>query len=498
MPEQPQIEGRQYRMLIGGEPTESSGGRELPVVNPYTGVEFARIPDATESDVRAAVAAARTAFTEVWADTPGVRRGVLMQRLAELIEAHADELGLLESTDNGKLLRETTGQARFAARNYRFFAGYADKLYGRTIPLDSPDMLDYTIAEPLGVAALVTAWNSPMQLLANKLAPALAAGNCVVVKPSEHASLTTLRIGELASEAGFPPGVINIVTGGPATGVALTGHPGLDRISFTGSVPTGRAIAAAAAPNLVPVTLELGGKSPNIVFDDADLDRAVTGAVAGIFAAGGQTCIAGSRLLVQRPVYDQVVAAVAERARRIRLGDPRQPATQMGPVANAPQYERIRSRIEAGVAAGARRVAGDVAVAELPGQGLFVPPTVFADVDNASALAREEIFGPVLSVIPFDDVDDATAIANDSEFGLASGVWTNDLTRAHRVSRKLVAGTVWVNTYRAAAAQAPFGGTRQSGYGRERGEEALREYLRTKNVMVDLSGNTPDPFAIRT
>jgi (Z)-2-((N-methylformamido)methylene)-5-hydroxybutyrolactone dehydrogenase len=479
-----------YRMLIGGEHVAARD--ELPAVNPYTGEEFARIPDADEQDVAAAISAARAAFTGVWADVPGVERARLLHRLADLLDERADELGMLECTDNGKLLRETTGQVRFAARNYRFFAGYADKLYGRTVPMDSPDVFDYTIAEPLGVAALVTAWNSPMQLLANKLAPALAAGNCVVVKPSEHASLSTLRFGELVGEAGFPPGVINIVTGGALTGSALSRHPGLDRISFTGSVATGRAIAAAAAPNLVPVTLELGGKSPNIVFDDADLDRATAGAVAGIFAAGGQTCIAGSRLLVQRTVYQRVVDRVADRARAIRLGDPRLPETQMGPVANRPQYERILAMIEAGLGDGARRVAG--AVDAVPGAGLFVPPTVFADVDNASRLAREEIFGPVLSVIPFDDAEHAVTIANDSEFGLASGVWTNDLTRAHKVAKALVAGTVWVNTYRAAAAQAPFGGTRRSGYGRERGHEALQEYLRTKNVMVDLSGRTADPF----
>lgn len=487
-----------HSMLIGGERTGASDGATLPAVDPYRGTEFARFPDATPGDVEAAVAAARAAFDGGWSNTPGVRRAELLHRLADLLERDADELGLLESVDNGKLVRETTSQVRFAARNYRFFAGYADKLYGRTIPLDSPETLDYTLSEPAGVAALVTAWNSPMQLLANKLAPALAAGCCVVVKPSEHASATTLRMADLVAEAGFPPGVVNIVTGGPRAGIALTSHPGLDRISFTGSVATGQAIAATAARNLVPVTLELGGKSPNIVFADADLERAVTGAIAGIFAAGGQTCIAGSRLLVQESVCEQVTTAVADRARRIRLGDPRRPETQMGPVANRPQYDRISQAIADGRADGGTVVAG----AEPPtgdelGDGLFVSPTVFADVDNSSRLAREEIFGPVLSVIPFGDDDEAVALANDSDFGLASGLWTNDLTRAHRVARRVTAGTVWVNTYRASAAQAPFGGSRRSGYGRERGLEALHEYLTTKNVLIDLSGTTPDPFAIR-
>jgi acyl-CoA reductase-like NAD-dependent aldehyde dehydrogenase len=487
---------KQYRLLIGGELVDAHGDRRLSATNPYTREVFATIPEANADDVAAAVQAARSAFDNTWSRVPGVERARLIHRLADLIEERADALGRLESTDNGKLLKETASQARFAARNYRFFAGYADKIYGRTIPLDSGASLDYTLREPVGVAALITAWNSPMQLLANKLAPALAAGNTVVVKPSEHASATTLELAELLELAGFPPGVINIVTGGAEAGIALSSNPGLDRISFTGSVPTGQAIAAAAARTLVPVTLELGGKSPNIVFPDADLARAVTGALIGIFSAGGQTCIAGSRLLVHRKVYDQVVEAVADRARRIRLGDPFQPRTQMGPVANEPQLERIQRMIAKGTESGATMVAGQEPLdgPEL-GEGLFVRPTVFADVRADTPLAREEIFGPVLSILPFEDDDEAVRLANDSEFGLASGIWTNDLTRAHNVAKRLVAGTVWVNTYRASAAQAPFGGTRRSGFGRERGEEALDEYLRTKNVMVDLTGSTPDPFA---
>ena len=486
---------KRYQMLIGGARVDAEADRRLDAVNPYNRRVFATIPDATAGDVADAVAAARSAFDDVWSSVPGYERARLMHRLAGLIDSKADELARLESTDNGKLLRETTGQARFAARNYRFFAGYADKLYGRSIPLDTAEILDYTLREPVGVAALITAWNSPMQLLANKLAPALAAGNAVVIKPSEHASVTTLALADLVSEAGIPPGVVNIVSGGIETGAALTSHPGLDRISFTGSVRTGQAIAAAAARTLVPVTLELGGKSPNIVFEDADLDRAVTGALVGIYSAGGQTCIAGSRLLVHRSIHDEFVERLAERTRRIRLGDPMDSKTHIGPVANEPQYDRIRGVIAQGQQSGANMLAGREPLEDGLGAGLFVRPTIFADVDNTMDLAREEIFGPVLSVMRFDDDDHAVAMANDSDFGLASGIWTNSVSRAHRIARRLVAGTVWVNTYRVSAAQAPFGGVRRSGWGRERGEEALEEYVRTKNVMVDLSDRTPDPFS---
>jgi acyl-CoA reductase-like NAD-dependent aldehyde dehydrogenase len=487
-----------YPMVIGGQRREINVERTIDVFSPLNGSVIASVADASAEEVSDAIRAAQNAFDTVWRRTPGVERARLMHRLADLIDENADDLARLETSDNGKLLRETRVQARFAARNYRFFAGLADKIFGHTIPLDNFESLDYTLRQPVGVAALITAWNSPMQLLANKLAPALAAGNCVVIKPSEMAPLTTLRLADLVAEAGFPDGVVNVITGGADAGIALTTDTRLGRISFTGSVPTGQAIAAAAAKTLVPVTLELGGKSANIIFDDANLERAIVGAVAGIFAAGGQTCIAGSRLLVQDGVYDEVVRRVSERAEAIVLGDPMLDTTQMGPVANQPQLARIRSMIESGIESGAELVCGgDLAADPELSAGLFLRPTVFGNVDPDSRLAQEEIFGPVLSVIRFSTEEDAVRIANSTEFALASGIWTESLTRAHRVARDLIAGTVWVNTYRSSAAQAPFGGVKKSGYGRERGVEAIEEYLWTKNVMVDLSDSERDPFAIQ-
>lgn len=490
---------QRYQLVVDGRRVPAADGRMLQSTNPYTGEVWAEIPDAGAEDVAQAVAAANRCFQTVWRDTPGVKRAALMHKLAGLIEASADRMSAIESRDNGKIVRETRPQMLWVGRQLRYFAGYADKLFGQHVPLDQPNTLDYVSLEPYGVVALITAWNSPLALLANKLAPALAAGNCVVVKPSEHASASTLEFAALVEEAGFPPGVFNVVTGGARTGRALVEDPGVALVSFTGSPQVGREIAAMAGRRLVPVKLELGGKSPNIIFDDADLERAVVGALAGIFGATGQTCVAGSRLLVQRGVYDEVVARLTERAGRIRLGDPANPETEMGTVANEPQFRRILDAIETARSAGARLVCGG-GRARGPGleSGYFIEPTIFADVDNASHLAQEEIFGPVLAIIPFDTEDDAIRMANDSRYGLASGLWTRDLNRALRVSRAMQSGTVWVNTYRALGAQAPFGGFKESGIGRERGEAGLKEYLTTRNVMIDYSNDVRDPFAIRT
>lgn len=490
---------KRYQLYIGGRREDATGNRMLPSTNPYTGKVWADIPDASAADVSRAVAAANRAFHDGWRNSPGVLRAGLMHKLAALIEANADRLSTIESTDNGKIVRETRPQMLWVGRQLRYFAGYADKLFGQQLPLDQPNTLDYLSLEPYGVVGLITAWNSPLALLANKLAPALAAGNCVVVKPSEHASASTLEFASLAEEAGFPPGVFNVVTGGAETGRALVEDPGVSLVSFTGSPNVGRHIAAAAGRRLIPVKLELGGKSPNIIFDDADLDKAIVGALAGIFGATGQTCVAGSRLVVQRGVYDEVIDRLATRARAIRLGDPLDPATEMGAVANEPQYRRILAAIDAAKDAGGRLVTGGKR-ANGPGldQGYFIEPTIFADIDNRSELAQEEIFGPVLAIIPFDTEAEAIAIANDTRYGLAAGIWSRDIARVMRVSRAIQAGSVWVNTYRALAAQAPFGGFKESGIGRERGEAGLHEYMTTKNVMIDYSDCVRDPFAIRT
>ncbi len=487
-----------YELFIGGQFVHSDGQEYFPAINPYLNEAWAQIPQASEEQVAEAIAQARNAFDRTWSHVSGAERARLMMRLAELLVRDADRMGLLESTDNGKVIRETRSQMHFAARQYRFFAGYADKLWGKLIPLDQPNVLDYASREPVGVAVLITAWNSPMGLLSNKLAPALAAGNCVVIKPSEHASGTTLEMAKLIDEAGFPPGVVNIVTGDARVGKALLHSGRIDRISFTGSPGVGREIAATAGRALVPVTMELGGKSPNIIFEDADLPKAIVGALAGIFAATGQTCIAGSRLLVQRGVYDRVTEALVERAARIRMGDPRDSATEMGTAANEPQFNRILKSIEGAVQEGAHlATGGKAATGEGLGKGFFIEPTIFTGVSNDMGIAQEEVFGPVLSILPFDDEEEAIRIGNDTKYGLASGIWTTNLNRAMRVSRAIRAGTVWVNTYRAVAVQAPFGGFKDSGFGRERGEVALDEFTEIKNVMIDFSDEERDPFAIK-
>jgi aldehyde dehydrogenase (NAD+) len=490
--------GKTYQLFINGTWRDSASGETMPAVNPYNQEVHAVIPVATTGDVEEAITSARRAYDSVWSKTTPGERARLLNKVADLLDADADRMAMLETTDNGKVIRETSTQMGYAARIFRYFAGWADKMHGAVIPLDQKDSFDFTIREPFGVVACITAWNSPVAILTNTLPAALAAGNCVIVKPSEHASVTTLEIARLVELAGFPAGVVQVVTGAGAVGAALTASTGVDKISFTGSPGVGRAIAGAAAANLKPVTLELGGKSPNIVFDDADFDRALVGALAGIFGATGQTCIAGSRLLVQRGVYDRMVEGLAARAGQIRMGDPRLPETEMGTAANEPQFNKILSFIEAAKGDGARLVAGG-GRAEGPGleKGFFVQPTIFADVRNDMKVAAEEIFGPVLSIIPFDEEEEAVQIANDTPYGLASGVWSQDINRCMRMMRAIKSGVVWVNTYRVAAPQAPFGGMKDSGFGRVRGEAGILEFTQTKNVFIDFSGDKRDPFSMK-
>lgn len=483
---------------IGGVATPPVAREYLDTFDPTTGLAWARIARGDRADVDRAVDAASEAL-RVWRRTSPSERAERLWRVADLIEEHAEELARLESRDIGKVIREMRGQLRGLPRWYRYFAGQVHSLRGDVIPLDNPTMFTYTRLEPYGVIGIVPSFNSPILLTTFALAPALAAGNTVVVKPSEHASTALLRFAQLFSDAGLPAGAVNVVTGyGHEAGDALVKHPAVRKIAFTGGVETARTVAHAAAEQVKPMILELGGKSANIVFPDADIDSAVNGIIAGIFAAAGQTCVAGSRLLVQESIADRVVTAVAARARTIRVGSPLSDETEMGPIAQERIRDRVAARVATAVGAGAHEVAGGPSAFDASAPGWFYPPTVLDGVTNDMAIAREELFGPVLSVLRFSDDDEALAIANDSPFGLAAGLWTSRLDRAHRMAAELDAGTVWVNTYRALNFAVPFGGRGLSGYGRELGREGLLEFSQAKSVWIETS-DVPmgDPFTLR-
>ena len=491
---------QKHQHYIDGKFVDPASGKWFESFNPFTGEAWTLIAQGDATDADRAVQAAHRAFTQgPWSTFTATQRGLLLHKLGDLVARDAKKLAELEVRDNGKLIAEMLAQCNYVPQWYYYFGGLADKIQGAVIPLDKKGYFNFTRHEPLGVVCAITPWNSPLMLAAWKMAPALAAGCTVVLKPSEFTSASTLEFVKLFEEAGFPPGVVNVVTGfGKEVGTPLVEHPLVKKISFTGSDATGRAINQSAAANLKKVGLELGGKSPNIVFADAKIEDAVNGAVSGIFAATGQTCIAGSRLLVQDTIHDEFVEKLVTLAKTARMGDPMSMDTQVGPVTTRPQYEKVLGYIDIAKNEGAQLLMGGGAATRPEcGKGWFVEPTVFAGVKNKMRIAQEEVFGPVLSVIKFKDEDEALAIANDVRFGLGSGVWTSDIGRAFRMSERIQAGTVWVNTYRAVSFMSPFGGYKDSGLGRENGIDAIREFLQVKSVWINSGAATGNPFVMR-
>lgn len=487
-----------YKLFIDGAWTEGSAGQVMESENPANGISWATFACASPDDVERSVAAAKRALSDpAWRDLTQTARGKLISRLADLIEEQAEEIGWVESRDSGKLAIETVGQCKYVADYYRYYAGLADKIEGRVLPLDKPDMHAFTTRRPIGVVAAIVPWNAQMFLTATKLGPALAAGCTVILKASEVAPTPMLEFAKLINEAGFPPGVISVITGdAQGCAIPLTRHPDIDRIAFTGGPDTARHVIRNSAENFAVTTLELGGKSPIIVFEDADLESAANGLIAGNFGASGQSCVAGSRGFVQRSIYNKIVSLIVEKSRSIIVGDPQNKETQLGPLCTSAQVENIESVLKKAVNQGAKIRFGGQRPAGLSGN--YFSPTLVECSQLDTETFNVEMFGPVMSLMPFDTEDEAIALANNSKFGLGSGVFTQDISRAHRVSDKINAGICWVNTYRAISPVAPFGGFNQSGYGREAGQEAILDYTRTKTTWINTSSEPmSNPFVMR-
>ena len=490
---------KKYDIFIDDQWGPSASGEYFDSQNPYTGKVWAQIPKCNQQDVNRAVEAAYAAYDRgPWADMTATARGALLRKLGDLIAENAELLADTEVFDNGKLKAEMYGQMQYLPQWFYYFGGLADKIEGANIPIDRPGFFNFTQHEPLGVVAVITPWNSPLLLASWKIAPALAAGNTLVMKPSEFTSASMLELAKLVEKAGFPKGVFNVVTGfGQDVGAALVEHPKVARIGFTGGEIGGVKVYEAAARGLKTVSLELGGKSPNIVFEDANIENAVRGAVSGIFAATGQTCMAGSRLLVHESIHDEFVEKLLALAKTAKMGNPLDSETTVGPVTTRPQYEKVLSYIDVAKSEGAQCVlGGGPATRPECGDGWFVEPTIFTGVHNKMRIAQEEVFGPVLSIIKFKTDEEAIQIANDVLYGLAAGVWTQDMGRALTMVKKIRAGTVWINAYRVVSYMTPFGGYKRSGIGRENGQEMIREYLQVKSIWINTNKEIPNPFVM--
>ena len=482
---------RKYQLFIDGKWVDAESGKTFTTPNPATGNTLAEVAEGDKADIDKAVEAARRAFEGAWSKVSARDRGRMMYKLSQLIEAKIPELAAIETSDNGKPIKETTYvDLPQVVENFEYFAGWATKIEGETIPVPG-QMFNYTLREPVGVCGQIIPWNFPLLMAAWKLAPALAAGNTIVLKPAEQTPVGAMELASLIQEAGFPDGVVNIVPGyGETAGAALAAHPDIDKVAFTGSTEVGKIVAKAAADNLTKVSLELGGKAPNIVFADADMDQAVNGAMMGIFFNQGQVCCAGSRLFIDARVKDEFLERFQERAGRVKVGDPSDMNTQMGPQVSEEQLNRIKGYVDIAKGEGATVLSGGCPP-QLEGdfqKGYFFQPTIFGEVKNTMRVAQEEIFGPVVSVITFENEDDLIKQANEVVYGLSAGIWTKDITRAHRFAKAVKAGVVWINTYNMFNAASPFGGYKQSGYGREMGKHALEMYTHVKSVWVDLSG----------